>query len=258
MLSPASPPDIQVAEQGDLAEARRRAGLASFERLSEQSRSRTVEAARLPFLYESPAATAYLNQTGARALARGEPPATCPALGIADSTDAKVNEEAAVVALSRCLGDLDTGREGCNCKLLALGDVLTAPVEDFVYARGVSATLIGLPGGDIRLVAEERALPGDDGATRLWFLAPNGTRAIAELSAEGDALFALVRENNGSLETEREFRGRRETDGYRRGRLAERLYLNDASGARLVVLIGFEPAELAERGDDLRTWRPSS
>jgi hypothetical protein len=255
LLAPVSPPVIEAKGVEDLVQARQIADLATYARIAERPRSRPVEAARLPFLSEAPVAQAFLSGDGPRALARGEPSNICPAIGLAAPGEAASNGAAAELALRRCLSELSDVDGDCGCRVLALGDVLTAPPAEFVYAPGVSARLIRLDDGDeATLVAEERQRSDGPEGVRLWFLAADGPRAVGDLGEDGRAEVTLLQNRDGVLTPVRRYQGRRQIEGYRRGRLAERLYLRDDDGNRMIALIGYEPSEFSERAKDLRAW----
>jgi hypothetical protein len=195
-----------------------------------------IEEAAAPFLHGSPAGRRFLAAPLPRALALGDPPERCPALGFADGPGAG---GVASRALADCLALLEArGADAdCGCRVIALDDALTAPREAFRYAPGVSARLIGpIAAADRLLIAEERAAP-DGRSVRVAFIGPGGPVAVADLAEDGSA--RLIELGTGALWT-----GRREAIGWRRGRLAERLLLERTDGAPLIAVIGLEPGEM--------------
>ena len=145
-------------------------------------------------------------------------------------------------ALTRCLDRLGPAREGCGCRVIALDEVVTVPRDETAYATGVSARLrvpgLGL---DLVLVAEDG--PGPE--TLLRGLAG----PVARLVHGEDDRITVVFEDTG-----RRFEGQAIPVGFRRGRLAERIYATDAEGHRLSLLVGFEPAELAGHAAAWLAW----
>ncbi|MEM8622977.1 MAG: hypothetical protein AAGG47_05580 [Pseudomonadota bacterium] len=142
--------------------------------------------------------------------------------------------EAVRDAFGTCLADLARrGVTGCACQLGAVDDMVLLPREGTAYARGTSARLkapaLGIDG---LFVAEETSdgalvLRGTDGPFALVDF-PEDRRARLVLAGEPRTVFA----------------GDAIAVGFRRGRLARRLYLQDATGRRITLLVGFSPAEL--------------
>jgi hypothetical protein len=239
----ASAPAIVARDDAEVATAQARAQRIGA--LGAGAGATRIEEAAAPFLHGSPAGRRFLAARPPRALALGDPPERCPALGLAEGRTSAASD-----ALSACLAQLrQRGADGaCGCRIVALDDALTAPPERFRYAPGVSARLIGPAAGAGRLlIAEERAAP-DGRSVRVAFSGPDGPVAAADLAEDGAA--RLVDLETGALWT-----GRREPVGWRRGRLAERLLLEGPGGARLIALIGFEPDEMADAGAALARWR---
>lgn len=258
LVLPAAPPLIDAQDDKDVERAMRLAERFSRRTLEQQRRTRTVEAVQTPLLYEAPAGRRFLAASGARALAIGDPPEICPAIGVAASESPAPRSQTAGTALTECLAMLKQSRASaeCGCRLVALDDTLLAEQTAFTYARGVNAQFVGDKGEALSqpLIAEER--PEDDGSgdVRIWFLDAIGPRAVARLSQAGDAELALLQGSNGELTATHYYRGRWTSEGFRRGRLAEKLYLKDEEGARMIALIGYSPAELAAREAELETW----
>jgi hypothetical protein len=121
-----------------------------------------------------------------------------------------------------------------------------APPEALAYAPGVAGRLLGdrRPLGP--LVVEERAAetPGVD---LVAFFDAGGLVALGALGTDGRARLTDLRD--GAT-----YEGWREPRGWRRGRLTERLLLNGPDHARLIALIGFEPADIVAEGQALAAW----
>ncbi len=241
----ADPPPIAARSQSEVAQAALVAR--RVDTPTTASRGRVVEATAAPFLYGSPTGRRFLAAQGARALARGDPAAQCPALGLAEGPSSADPAAVTRAALSGCLGLLaDQGRsKTCGCQILAVDDILAVPLSELSYAPGVSARLFGVTG--VRpLVAEERGAP-DGESTRVAFYDVRGPVAIAELHPDGTA--QMLELGEGSV-----FAGVRELHGWRRGRVAERLLLTGEDGRRVIALIGFEPTDIAAEGAALAAW----
>lgn len=236
------PPEL-VAE--DPAEIARTVGeAAAIDAALYRSRfgARRLRADSLAWLSGSPDGRAFLALAPPRAVARGEPAENCPAVGLAGEGEPS-RAAAARAALERCFADLPGGR-GCGCRIVAIDNLLTVPLSEMAYATGVAARLsVPERGIDAVLVAEEEP----DGTVLLRDL--RGT--VARLDRAGEGQVALVFVDGGAR-----FEGRSERLGFRRGRLAERLFLESAEGARAVVLIGLSPAEIAAEADGLAWQRP--
>ncbi|HUF86245.1 MAG TPA: hypothetical protein VMM59_02585 [Thermohalobaculum sp.] len=223
---------IRAAESMDMAELIGRAG------------ARWARVDALPFLTQTEAGRRFLAASPPRALARGMPPEFCPAVALAEGPAGAGRGSVVRRALESCLARLGAAREGCGCRVIALDDALTVPREEAAYAIGVSARLqvpdLGL---DLMLVAEDG--PGDAPEVLLRDLRGPVARLVR---GPGEA---VVVELAGSG---RRFEGFRIPVGFRRGRLAERVYATDAEGHRLRLLVGFEPAELSGHAAAWLAW----
>lgn len=257
LVLPAAPPRIEAQDAEGVDRAMRLVERYDRHKLEEQRRTRLIEAVQTPLLYEAPAGRRFLSAPGARALAIGDPPEMCPAIGLATSPAPAPRAETAAKALNQCLERLALSHSSaeCACRLVALDDTLLAEQTAFSYARGVAARFIGGQGAlATTLVAEERPEEDGSGDVRIWFLDAVGPKAVARLTEAGKAELAVLEGDNGALTASRYYRGRWESEGFRRGRLAEKLYLKDEDGDRLIALIGYSPAELAARGHELEGW----
>lgn len=208
-----------------------------------------VDAAQAPFLTRSPIGRRFLAAPAPRALAIGDPAETCPAAAVAAGPAGASRQAVAARALDACLANLeDAGRDpACGCRVVAVDDVLLAPPSAFVYAEGVGGRLVGDGRfGGRPLIAEEVDAP-DGRSVRIAFFDAAGPVAVGDLADDGRARLVML--DDGAV-----FTGRREPRGWRRGRVQERLLLQGADGARLIALIGFEPADVAAEGPALAVW----
>ncbi|MFV0474838.1 MAG: hypothetical protein ACK5MQ_11630 [Pikeienuella sp.] len=232
IAAPAYPPTLVATDAAGARMAARGAATASSARFNALPGSKMVEISAIPWLRASPEGEIFLATSFPRALARGAPAASCPAAAPSafGPEPARSRSEAAETALSACLAILE--RRGapasCGCRLVAVDDALLAPQGDFSFAPAVSALLIG-PEGPRRLVAES--------------LRPlMGAELVTLRDARGEVARVALLDDQAELmlPSGARFAGRRETFGYRRGRLAERLVLTGPSGEDMTVLIGVE------------------
>jgi hypothetical protein len=244
MVVLSNPPIIAATRPENLPAALRIAENTDQAELARRESARWVGVDALPFLTSTEAGKRFLSAAAPRALARGMPPQTCPAAAMASATPGTSRTEVAGQALRRCLTLLTPERPDCGCRIVALDDLVTVPREDTVYATGTSARMRSPALGiDLLLVAEE--VPGGDTILRDL----HGPVARLE-NGENDAV-TLRFHATGSR-----FDGHRIVVGFRRGRIAERIYVTDAGGNRLSLLIGFEPGELADRAGAWLAWPP--
>ncbi len=241
-----SAPQIVVSEDEPFLRAERFARTFDPRELLRRAGARTVQADSLAWMIGSAQGRAFLKAPEPRAIARGEPAARCPATGLAHAGEPGAeggHAETVRRALDRCLAALPDRpeTEGCGCKLLALDSVLTVPQSEMAYATGVTARVKAPDLGiDAILIAEDDP---EEGTLLRDLRGP-----VARLLRDGDRATLTLLDGGARLE------GRREAVGFRRGRLAERLYLEDAQGRRAVLLIGFSPKELAERAGAGLAW----
>ncbi len=246
MLVLERPPIIAVQHPAELPLAIRAADTMDVATLERRESARRVGTDALPFLTQTETGRRFLAAARPRAIARGMPAEFCPAVAAAGGANGGSAEasrgEVVRRALEDCLAGLGPAREGCGCRVLAIDDVVTVPRDETAYATGVSARMqvpgLGL---DLVLVAED----GPDGTVLLRDLAG----AVARLERGPEDAASVVFADSG-----RRFEGRRVPVGFRRGRLAERIYASDAEGNRLSLLVGFEPAELAGSAAAWLAW----
>ncbi|MFQ5565205.1 MAG: hypothetical protein ACE5EU_02465 [Paracoccaceae bacterium] len=239
-----NPPIIAANRFEDLPVALRLAENADPVELSRRESARWVGIDALPFLASTEAGKRFLATAAPRALARGMPSDSCPASAVAGAPPETSRAEVAGQALRTCLGKLAPERTGCGCRIVALDDLVMVPRDDTAYATGTSARMRSAALGiDLLLVAEE--VPG--GGTLLRDLQGPVARLV---NGDGDAV-TLRFDATG-----RRFEGFRIQVGFRRGRIAERIYVADADGNRLSLLIGFEPGELAGGAGAWLAWPP--
>jgi hypothetical protein len=241
-------PQIIVDDRSDLDRAARFGRALDTGEILSRLDAREARADSVAWMTGSRPGRAFLAAEPPRAIARGDPAEMCPATGIAGAADAPegspAGRRAAVtrLALERCLGALEDRPGECGCKLLAVDRVLTVPLEEMAYATGVTARLrapeLGIDGV---LIAEE----DESGAILLRDL----SGPVARLERlDGDRARLAFADGGATLE------GTREAVGWRRGRLAERIYLEDEAGRRAALLIGFSPGELAASAAAALAW----
>lgn len=239
------PPVIKASSTDELERAVFRAEGTDPEDYARRLEARRVSIDALPFLIGSEVGREFLQATGRRALARGEPAQFCPAVGLASRPVETARGVIAREALKSCLDDLPPKTGNCGCRIIAIDNLVTVSRDDLAYATGSSARLsIPTRGIDSLLVAEEN----EEGDLILRDL--KGT--IASIS-NGPKDAVTVRFSNGPV-----FEGRRIEVGFRRGRLAERIYAEASDGERLSLLIGFEPGELADIAGAWLAWPKGS
>lgn len=235
-----TPPLVEADAPYDLGVAHRILSTLSPEELARRTGARTVGVNSIAWLSGSRAGREFMASGRQRVLVRGRPAASCP---VAFSRTAPAGTSAAdlaVPALTECLEQAP--HPDCGCQVVAIGSVLMVPLEEMAYATGMTARVrapaLGL---DAILVAEE----GEDGSILLRDL--NGPVGALTREADGTAHLRL-------LGTGKIYDGKARPVGYRRGRIAERIYLTGPEGARVSLLIGFDPDELAQHAGGWLAW----
>lgn len=246
MLVLPDPPVIAAREPADLAVAAGAAGRIDIVKLSRRNLARWVGVDALPFLTATAEGRRFLTAAAPRALARGAPPEYCPAIAVttSEADPSQTREQTVRRALQNCLAVLGPARQDCGCRIVALDDLIAVPRRDTAYATGTSARMRAATLGiDLLLVAEETPLGG--------MLLRDLRGPVAYLTRGADGAVVLYFSADG-----RRFDGRSIAVGFRRGRIAERIYAQDADGNRLSLLIGFAPAELADAAGAWLAWPP--
>lgn len=224
------PPAIQAKDQAEVEVARRLMSRLDPNELNRRDGSRIVDASAIPWLSGSEQGRSFLAMKPQRVVVRGEPAASCPIALSVSATRQTPIQDVAADALSSCLR---SAGPACGCRVVAAGSVLLVPRNEATYATGISARIrapkIGLDGF---LIAEET---------------PDGTTILRDLSG---VVGRVLRGDGGGVTlslrgTAESYTGTARKVGYRRGRLAERIYAENADGARVSLLIGFDPDELA-------------
>lgn len=231
------PPVVSAYKTDDVEQAQQRMARMRPADLQWREGSRVEDANSLPWLIGSPIGRKFLATPAPRVLVRGTPSAFCP-VAVVESGPLPVPDLAAN-ALRSCLS---RSTDNCGCQVVAAGSVLLIKQEETTYATAISARIrapsLGLDGF---LVAEE----GRDGEILLRDLGG----VIGRIDRDGgDEVVVKLERQSGS------FRGRSIKVGFRRGRLAERIYASDGDGNRLSLLIGFDPEELAELAGAWLAW----
>lgn len=237
-------PPIVLAENRDtLAIARLTATRTRWSELYDRTDARPLDVEQMPFLTRTRDGRRFLAATGARALARGEPAASCPVIGVAEAPQGTPLPAVATEAISSCLAALPPGQAGCGCRLAAVNGYLTVPQEEMGFATGATARL------SVPALDRDQLLVADDigAGAPVVLRGPTGpVGAVRRLQGEAVKVSLAGVANP--------FHGRAIPVGFRRGRIAERIYATDPEGRRLVLLIGFEPDELARGAGAWLAW----
>lgn len=243
MLVMEQPPIIAATSLEDLPIAINAANRANSTELSQRESARWTSIDALPFLTSTEAGREFLAATTPRALARGMPQEACPHTAAASAAPGTPRGEVAGEAIRSCVAQIRPSESGCGCRVVALDDMITVPVSATAYATGISARLRSVSLGlDVLLVAEE-----ENGGILLRDL----RGPVAHLTYGADDTVELRFDDTGQR-----FEGHRIPVGFRRGRVAERIYAADAEGKRISLLIGFEPDELAGGAAAWLAWPP--
>lgn len=251
MISAPVPPIASAREEFDFADAASTAAQAAQSRYEGRRGVRRLEISAIPYLRSSPPGAAFLSSPFPRAIARGAPASMCPATGLSTSggggaVPLPVLKSVVSDALSSCVAEL--ARRGappsCECRVLAVNDVLLAPQDEFIYATSVSAFLSKRGESGTRVVAEAiRPRPGDSPLEQKVMLR-DLTGEVARLILRGDEA-ALLFTGEGEIADGEPLLGVRTPFGYRRGRLAERVVFDSGPEAPATLLIGVEARDVA-------------
>lgn len=232
-----APPEIAAYKPDEIVQAQRRMSSLSPQRLRESEGSTIESANALPFLTGSAVGREFLATGDPRVLVRGAPSEFCPT-ALVESGNASTPDLAAS-ALRKCLAQ---SSPKCGCEVVAAGAVLMVPKSEVAYATAIAARIrapsLGINGF---LVAEEAR----DGGILLRDL--KGSVGRVRRTDDDHVTVTLAK-------AAEPFEGRAIKVGYRRGRIAERIYARDADGNRLSLLIGFDPTELAQLAGAWLAW----
>ena len=239
MVATPRPPRLIAESADEVLDVALGVGRLSRERFLERRGRRMVEISAIPFLRASPEGARFLQLRGARALARGEPAASCPAAA-SSPAGAPDRASAASEALGACFAQLRSRGAGpeCGCRVIAADDMLFARPGEFSFAPAVSAVLLEDDRPARRLVADVVATDPSGKEVILR----DASRDVATVRLEGEeAALTFI------ASPDAEWRGARAPFGYRRGRLAERIVFENRAGETFALLIGVERRDALPR-----------
>ena len=236
-------PGLSIFANGeqDVTSTARLAERITDARLARRPESERISPAALPFLSGTEQGQEFLARTGHRAIARGAPAEICPAIGLSPPSGADSRSAAVSAAIAQCFSSLreNNADERCGCEILAFDNIVAVRREDLIYSTGISARIRSdALRVDALLVADDVG----DGETELRDLTTtvgtvrhfNDGRAELELADHPDVIF----------------KGTSQPVGFRRGRIAEVLRLDDGQGREVLLTIGFPPQEFDALGEN--------
>lgn len=233
------PPEVSVTGAEDIESAHMLMERLSFDELRGRTGAKFHDASELPWISGSATGREFLALSEPRLLLRGDPPESCPTAFAEGGEPSQPIADLATEALERCIAKV---APGCGCSILAANSVLLVPLEEVSYATGAPARLrVPSLGLEKMLVAEA---------------AGNGREILRDLNhrvgeieyGEDDRVSVRLDGIEGA------FTGEARRVGFRRGRLAQRIYASNAEGDRLILLIGFGPNELSELAGAWLAW----
>jgi len=239
MLVMDRPPEISVTAADDVESAHMLMERLSTDELRGRTGATFHDARELPWISGSATGREFLALAEPRLLLRGDPPERCAVAFAEGGAPSQPIADLATEALERCLA---MAGPDCGCRVVAANSVLMVPLEEISYATGAPARLrVPSLGLEKMLVAEA---------------AGNGREILRDVSHRvGEIEYGEDDRVTIRLDgVEGVFTGEARRVGFRRGRLAQRVYARNAEGDRLVLLIGFGPNELSELAGAWLAW----
>lgn len=237
------PPIVTADDAARVEMAHRLISRMSVTDLQSRQGARRVDASELPWLSGSATGRDFLTSSGTRVLVRGRPQSFCPVAFTETGGPGVPKADIARNALNRCLAEVP---DGCGCRVVAIDDALLVKRDEITYATGIAARIrarsLGL---DALLVAEEQ----QDGSILLRDL----SGIVGKVSISKDRTTTVELRNSSTV-----YQGQARDVGFRRGRLARRIYATNDAGERFSLLIGFDPGELAEFAGAWLAWPPDA
>src|SRR5690625_213990 len=218
MLVMERPPEISVTASEDTESARVLLERLSIDELRGRTGARFHDARELPWISGSAPGREFLALAEPRLLLRGDPPERCAVAFAEEGEPSQPIADFATEALRRCVAEAGPD---CGCRVVALNSALLVPLEETSYATGAPARLrVPSLGLKKMLVAEA----GGNGREVLRDVShPVG---VIEYGEDGQVTIELEG-------IEGVFTGKARPVGFRRGRLAQRIYARNAEGDRL-------------------------